>query len=363
VKRSLRSQLAVVFVGAVGATLLLSGGAVIVVLFFDELGERTERLSRGAEPEEDDFHDVRKAAIAMGIVAPLAIGAAAFFGLTLARRALSPMREASQRASAARASELNLSLPVTGTGDEWDDLAITLNTLLEDARRSLSRVRRFTADAAHELRTPVTTIIGEAEVALRRDRGVEELRASLDTIKGEGERLAMLLEALLALSRADAAILLASKTEAQLDEIVARSVTRAKANASESGRNSLQVEYVGCAGTVVGNPLLLSRAVENLLDNAIRHARERVTVTLTANEHTALVRVADDGPGVAPEFVPELFQRFARGDQARAGQGFGLGLSIARAIAEAHHGAVEFRPSQGGAVFELTVPVRQRSGT
>jgi two-component system heavy metal sensor histidine kinase CusS len=301
---------------------------------------------------------VYKAAIAMGIVAPFAIGAAAFLGLALARRALSPMREASRRASAARASELNLSLPVTGTGDEWDDLATTLNTLLEDARSSLSRIRRFTADAAHELRTPVTTIIGEAEVALRRHRGVEELRAALDTIKGEGERLAALLEALLALSRADAGILLASKMEARLDEIVGRSVTRAKANASESGRNSLQLECVGSAGTVVGNPVLLSRAVENLLDNAIRHATERVTVTLTANERTARVRVADDGPGVPPELVPELFQRFARGDEARAGQGFGLGLSIARAIAEAHHGSVEFRPSPGGAVFELTVPVR-----
>jgi two-component system heavy metal sensor histidine kinase CusS len=338
--------------------MLVSAGAVIAVLVLEELEERSVRLTRGIQPEEDEFHDVYKAAIAMGIVAPFAIGAAAFLGLALARRALSPMREASRRASAARASELNLSLPVTGTGDEWDDLATTLNTLLEDARSSLSRIRRFTADAAHELRTPVTTIIGEAEVALRRHRGVEELRAALDTIKGEGERLAALLEALLALSRADAGILLASKMEARLDEIVGRSVTRAKANASESGRNSLQLECVGSAGTVVGNPVLLSRAVENLLDNAIRHATERVTVTLTANERTARVRVADDGPGVPPELVPELFQRFARGDEARAGQGFGLGLSIARAIAEAHHGSVEFRPSPGGAVFELTVPVR-----
>jgi signal transduction histidine kinase len=357
-KRSLRSQLAVVFAGAVGATLLLSGGAVMAVLALEEHAERVERLSRGAEPEADEFHDVRKAAIAMAIAAPLAIGAAALIGLVLARRALAPMREASRRASAARASELNLSLPMTGTGDEWDDLATTLNTLLDDARSSLSRVRRFTADAAHELRTPVTTIIGEAEVALRRDRSLEELRAALETIKGEGERLATLFEALLALSRADAGILLASKMETRLDEIVARSVTRAKTNASVSGRNSLHVEYVGHAGTIVGNPVLLSRAVENLLDNAIRHARERVTVTLTANEHTVHVRVADDGPGVAPEFVPELFQRFARGDEARAGQGFGLGLSIARAIAEAHHGAVEFRPAPGGAVFELTLPVR-----
>src|SRR5207245_10931770 len=103
----------------------------------------------------------------------------AFRARALGRGARAPMRGAGRRAAAARASDWNLTLPKTGADDEWDELAGTLNALLEDARGSLLRMRRFTADAAHELRTPVTTIIGEAEVALRRDRSVEELRSAL----------------------------------------------------------------------------------------------------------------------------------------------------------------------------------------
>ena len=244
-KRSLRAHLAIMFAAAVAIALMVTGGAVIGVLVLQARAERASDLSQDRQPEEDEFGAVRKAAAAMAIVAPLAIAGAALLGLALARRALAPMREAGRRAAAARASDLNLTLPKTGAADEWDELAGTLNSLLEDARGSLLRMRRFTADAAHELRTPVTTIIGEAEVALRRDRGVEELRSALATVKTEGERLATLLEALLALARADAGTLLASKTVASLDEIVARSVERARRRAFESGRASLQLECVG----------------------------------------------------------------------------------------------------------------------
>jgi len=358
VKRSLRTHLAIMFAAAVAIALMAAGGAVIGVLVLQARAERASELSHGLQPEEDEFVAVRKAAAAMAIVAPLAIAGAAFLGLVLARRALAPMREAGRRAAAARASDLNLTLPKTGADDEWDELAGTLNALLEDARGSLLRMRRFTADAAHELRTPVTTIIGEAEVALRRDRSVEELRSALATVRTEGERLATLLEALLALARADAGTLLASKTVARLDEIVARSVERARRRAFESGRASLQLECVGSNAVVEGNPVLLSRAVENLLDNAIRYARRRVTVTLGGDEKVARLSVADDGPGVPPELIPDLFQRFVRGDAARTGEGFGLGLAISRAIAEAHHGSLDFRPSTTGAVFELKLPAK-----
>jgi len=361
-KRSLRTRLAIMFAAAVAVALMVAGGAVIGVLVLQARAEQASDLSQGRQPEDDELGGVRKAAAAMAIVAPVAIAAAALLGLALARRALAPMREASRRAAAARASDLNLTLPVTGAADEWDELANTLNALLQDARTSLLRTRRFTADAAHELRTPLTTIIGESEVALRRNRGVEELQAALSTVKAEGERLARLLEALLALARADAGTLLASKTTARLDEIVERSVDRARSSAMERGQTSLQVDCVGSNTLVEGNPVLLSRAVENLLDNAIRHAARLVTVTLVTDGNSARLRVADDGPGVAPALVPELFQRFVRGDAARTGEGFGLGLSIARAIAEAHHGSVDFRPSPNGAVFELTLPAKAATG-
>ena len=294
-KRSLRAHLAIMFAAAVAIALVLAGGAAIGVLVLRERAERTSESATAAQPEEE-MAGVRKAAMAMAVVAPFAIGGAALLGLALAHRALAPMREASRRAAAARASDLSLTLPVTGAADEWDELAGTLNVLLEESRGALSRMRRFTADAAHELRTPVTTIIGEAGLALRRERGVEELRASLSTVKAEGERLARLLEALLALARADSGTLLASKTAARLDELVARSVERAKSRAGAGNHAQLEVDCEVSDAVVQGNPVLLSRAVENLLDNALRYARRRVTVSLAADGQRARLRVADDGP-------------------------------------------------------------------
>jgi signal transduction histidine kinase len=119
----------------------------------------------------------------------------------------------------------------------------------------------------------------------------------------------------------------------------------------------VRIDYAGEDSSVNGNPLLLSRAVENLLDNAVRYARGQVTVSITADTAMARVRVVDDGPGVAAEVVPALFERFARGDSSRARGGFGLGLSLTRAIAQAHDGTVELLPSRQGAVFELAVPL------
>jgi two-component system heavy metal sensor histidine kinase CusS len=360
-KLALRHRLAFLFASAVGAALLVSAAATIGVIALETETHRRDEISRGLPADDDDLLVVFRAAAAMAIVAPLAVAGAAVLGLYLARRALAPMREASRRAAAARASELDLTLPVTGAGDEWDDLASTLNALLADARGSMFRVQRFTADAAHELRTPVTTILGEAEVALRRNRSEAELRAALGTVKEEAQRIAQLLEALLSLARADAGTLLSSRSVLPLGDILESTVARARERASQSGYAGVRVDCAGTNALVEGNRPLLSRVLENLLDNAVRHARARVTVTVASDGTTARVRVADDGAGISPELVPSLFERFARGDRARSGEGFGLGLSIARAIAQAHGGALDLRPSPAGALFELSLPERPGS--
>jgi signal transduction histidine kinase len=362
VKLALRHRLALLFATAVGAALLISAAATIGVIALQTEAHRQDEIKRGLAPDDDDLLVVPRAAAAMAIVAPLAVAAAAVLGLYLARRALAPMREASRRVAAARASELDLTLPVTGAADEWDDLASTLNALLADARGSMFRMRRFTADAAHELRTPVTTILGEAEVALRRKRTEEELRAALVTVKDEAQRIAQLLEALLSLARADAGTLLSSRTVLPLGDVVEAAVLRARERASQNGHAAIRVESTPTSVLVEGNGLLLSRAFENLLDNAIRHARAQVTVTVGTDGTMARIRVADDGPGISPDLVSNLFERFARGDSARSGEGFGLGLSISRAIAQAHGGTLELRPSSSGALFELALPETAGTG-
>jgi signal transduction histidine kinase len=355
-KLALRHRLALLFACAVGVALLLSGGATIAVIALQTQAHREEEIRRGEPPDDDDLLVVGRAAAAMGIVSPIVIAAAAVVGLYLARRALAPMREASRRAASARASELDLTLPVTGANDEWDELATTLNALLADARGSLFRVRRFTADAAHELRTPITAILGESEVALRRKRSEIELRAALNVVKEEAERSARLLEALLALARADAGTLLSSKTKLPLAEIVESSVSRARERASHDGHAAIRVQHGSTSAFVEGNAALLARALGNLLDNAIRHAATHVTVTVSSDGVLARVRVDDDGPGVPAHLMPALFERFARGDSARAAGGFGLGLSIARAIAQAHGGSVVLLASSAGGSFELALP-------
>jgi two-component system OmpR family sensor kinase len=150
--------------------------------------------------------------------------------------------------------------------------------------------------------------------------------------------------------------LLSSKTKLPLVEIVESSVSRVQERASHDGHAAIRVEHVSTSAFVEGNAALLSRALENLLDNATRHAATQVTVTVASNGMFARVRVDDDGPGVPAHLMPALFERFARGDSARVAGGFGLGLSIARAIAQAHGGSVVLLPSGVGASFELALP-------
>ena len=150
--------------------------------------------------------------------------------------------------------------------------------------------------------------------------------------------------------------MLSSKTNLPLAEIVESSVSRARERASHVGHAAIRVEHGSTSAFVEGNAALLARALGNLLDNAIRHAATQVTVTVASDGMLARVRVDDDGPGVPEHLVPALFERFARGDSARAAGGFGLGLSIARAIAQAHGGSVVLLPSTAGASFELALP-------
>jgi methyl-accepting chemotaxis protein len=140
VKLTLRARLALSFAAAVAGALLVFSAVVVAVFSLSEMSDKAE---------EEIGENTRRVLISMAIAAPAAIGGAAGLGLWLARRAVAPLQEASARARAARSSELDLTLPVRGTGDEWDELAGTLNALLADARGAMDRIRRFTADAAH----------------------------------------------------------------------------------------------------------------------------------------------------------------------------------------------------------------------
>lgn len=359
--RTLRARLTLFFGGAVLATILLHAALVTGVLITDEL---RRRLTPAPDPEEEGIFDEALPVLgAMALTAPLVVLGAAALGHALARRSLAPMREASMRARAARASDLNLSLPVRGTGDEWDELASTLNALLSDTRSAFERIRHFTADAAHELRTPLTIIVGETEVILRRERSAEEYRRALQIVQEESRGLAGLVDALLTLARADAGLLVPATEPVDLFLLAQKATQRAERLLEVQAR-SLKIGLSGASTLVRGDSMLLSRVLDNLLSNALRHARGQVRVEVHATPTGVQASVVDNGPGIEPSFEPRLFQRFARADPARSGEGTGLGLVISRTIIEAHGGTLSYvRSPAGESVFTLNLPAPQGTGS
>jgi signal transduction histidine kinase len=355
---TLSTRLTLFFAGAVLASTLLYGGMVTAVLVMAEWREQREAPPGPAK--EGLFDDAWQALGAVALAAPLAVLGAVMLGRALAHQALAPMREASARARAARAAELDLSLPVRGTQDEWDELASTLNGLLADARGAFARVRTFTADAAHELRTPLTVIMGEAEVALRRPRSAEEYHRALELVYAESRGLARLVDALLLLARGDAGALATEAEPVDLSVLARHAIQRAEHLPTPRTRD-VGIELSAATVLVDGNPVLLAHVLDNLLANALRHGRSRVQVDVRAEGTEARLTVTDDGAGVEPAFLPRLFQRFARADAARAsgGGGTGLGLALSRTIVEAHRGTLSYeRSPQGESLFTARLPVR-----
>lgn len=359
-KLNLRARLALSFAAAVAGALVAFSLAVVAVF---AIAERAEAAKQGSPVSEEELsEDAGRVLLSMVLMAPFAIGGAGALGFWLARRAVAPLREATARVRAARASDLDLTLPVLGTGDEWDDLATTLNTLLKDARGSMERIRQFTADAAHELRTPLTAIIGEADVALRRERDQAELRGSLEVVHEEAERLTAILNALLTLARADAGTLLSGSSTVSLEEVVREAARLAMSETRSTEGGEVIVNIVGQVRGVIGDRMLLLQAVRNVIDNGLRHGGGQVAVELGEEQGAVFVRVSDRGPGIAAGLRPLLFQRFARGDEARPSGGLGLGLAIARAIMEAHGGSLGLLAQADGAVFEFRWPA-SKSGS
>jgi len=285
---------------------------------------------------------------------------AAIGGWFLSAAALRPVERMRRQAEDISEHDAASRLEVPGTHDEIAALATTMNDLLERLQEALLRQRAFVADAGHELRTPLALLRTELELADRPQRTEAELRDALHHAAGSVERLARLTEDLLLLARTDDSI--EQRFElVRLPEIVEASVATARELAPGAGV-SIDVE-VPERLDVSGSSSLLQRAVDNMVENALRYAPEGSTITVRASAvgPAAVVEVLDDGPGFAPEFLPDAFERFRRADDARArvDGGSGLGLAIVLAITRVHGGTATAgnRPA-GGAIVTATVPRR-----
>lgn len=250
-------------------------------------------------------------------------------------------------------------------GAALNELLDHVDTSLQARHESETQLRRFVADASHELRTPLASIRGYAELSRRETEPVPEgIQHALSRIDSESERMASLVEDLLLLARLDAGRELAHEP-VDLTMLVIDAVSDARA---AGPGHKWQLDLPEEAVETVGDQARLTQVVVNLLANARTHTPPGTTVvaSVRAEANAAVLRVADNGPGIAPELLPRIFKRFTRGDQARTrvtGENgtptasTGLGLSIVHAVVAAHHGDVTVASQPGSTVFTVRLPL------
>ncbi|MGI5128727.1 sensor histidine kinase [Pseudonocardia sp. CA-107938] len=307
------------------------------------------------------------------IVAGVTLAGAGAAGLVLVRRELRPLQRVA--ATAAKVSEIPLDrgevslaerVPVADPATEVGTVGAALNTMLDhvgaalEARQeSETRLRQFVADASHELRTPLAAIRGYAELTRRADL-TPEAAYSVGRISSQSERMTALVEDLLLLARLDAGRPL-ERAPVDLTRLVLDTVNDAHAAGTDHRwRLDLPEEPV----VVTGDASRLTQVLVNLLANARTHtpAGTAITVALEPNGSTVCLSVLDEGPGIAPELQPHVFERFARGSESRSRENgsTGLGLSIVDAVVAAHGGKVELTSRPGRTEFRVDLPTSSK---
>ena len=340
-------------------------GRPVRAFFEPHTVNRSRVVMRVSRSEEPTRHELWQFFLSLAFGLPFALALAGAGGYVLARRALSPVAEMAAQATTITADRLEARLSVENPHDELGRLASVFNDTLARLEASFDQLRRFTADASHELRTPLTAIRSVGEVALSERREESEYRRTIGSMLEEVDRLTALVNALLVLSRADAAHTVISTERVDLISLVNNVAEQLGVLAEEKGQ-SLEVEGDASVTAVVDRPFL-SRAVMNLVDNAIKYTPEggRIRVRVKAEDASASIEVSDTGPGIPSEHRELIFDRFYRIDKARSREvgGTGLGLSLARLAVELHGGRIELQTSSNeGATFRVIVPLSQQKG-
>ncbi len=286
----------------------------------------------------------RTVALLLACGAPIIVGVAAAASYRLVRQSLRSVDAIRSRVAEISASDLAERVPVPSSGDEISALAVTMNEMLARIEAGHRAQQRFVGDASHELRSPLTTIISGLEAAEDHPEILNSGLAS-NTLLPEAHRMRTLIEDLLLLARADEQRWVMHATEVSVSEVAEAEVARARHNAH------CAIHSVIDPVLILGDAAAISRAVRNLLDNAIRHATSHVEVCVNSREREAIIAISDDGPGIAPEDRMRVFERFVRldFDRSRSSGGAGLGLAIVAEVVAAHGGTVtiEDRPGRG----------------
>ena len=327
-----------------------------------ELGGR-EYLLDSAVPTEPFDQALDRFRIIEKEFLPLLVLLASLLGYWLSGRALAPVNRIIESAEGIGVRNLHRRLGVPKAKDELRRLTETVNAMLERIDLSVQRITQFTADASHDLRTPLALIRTNAELALRKTRTPEEYRDALERILQSSEETTQLIEHLLTLARADAGAAQLRYERLSLPQIVERVCQQARVLAFAKGLSFTAEwpdEEISCE--LFGNGPSLERLFLTVLDNAVKYtpAGGRVVVRTRMENGHAVIEIEDTGIGIAASDLPNVFDRFYRADQARSREirGSGLGLAIARWIAEMHRGTIEAESDLGrGSLFRIKLPI------
>ena len=311
-----------------------------------------------AQSLEDRDETLAGLVATFAIGGPIAVLLASIAGYALATAGLRPVEAMRRRAADVSLGGNEVALPLPAAHDEVWRLGTTLNEMLERLRRSFERERRFVADASHELRTPIAVLKAELEAALRTGDYGPEVRAALVAGVDACDHLAQLAEDLLVLARAAD-----GRLPVRAEAVAARAVLESTRErfADRAGQHGRQIRIDAPDGLELwADPLRLRQALGNLTDNALRHGAGEIRLVARRAAGGVELAVSDEGEGFGRELAGVAFERFTRGDAARARGGAGLGLAIVAAIAQAHGGRAATAPG-GGAVVTLWLPGRPQS--
>jgi len=312
----------------------------------------------------DDFYDaVNRFRLVLLFSVPVLVVVASAGGYWLSRKAVAPVAEIARAAQSISEHELSKRLPILQTGDELQSLSETLNEMFGRLERAFKRVTQFTADASHELRTPIALMRTRTEVALRKQRSEADYRETIVRIHRELEKTSALIENLMTLARADSGNEPLQVAPTNLNELFLEISETARLLA-EGKSIQYDQRLPETPLNVSGNAPSLRRLFLILIDNAVKYtSREgRISVVLGSSDGAAVTEIRDTGVGISTTDLPHIFERFYRADESRSREsgGTGLGLSIAKWIAEAHQGKISVVSKVGeGSVFRVQIPLSE----
>lgn len=327
------------------------GGDVIAIGMSVRVGNvpLTVAVSSPLQPVTDSIDALTRL---YAVVVPLLILAMAAMAWLIIGKALRPVDAITAQVDRITTESLDQRVPAPEVDDEIGHLAATMNRMLARLQDARDAQRRFISDASHELRSPITATAATLEVARNQPEEID-WPATAEILDEENVRLAQLVDDLLLLAQLQETGPLENVQEVDLDELCLQEAQRPHPC-------GVRV-HIESPVRVAGDPSTLTRAIRNLVDNAARHANSRVDITTSRNQDSAVIKVADDGPGIPEEDLERVFQRFSRVDSSRnraLGGGAGLGLAIADRIVASHHGTiVASNAPNGGARFTMTIPV------